>query len=211
MDAAQRAYTAQAWDYYAKRLEAETPESLAEKEAYSVLGPVSGGLYLKNKEIIATKQAAIEKESSKGTLGKAASYLGRAFTGQTPDSEKFIAETQAEIDRLAKENLVYEEQLKMYRETGFGSLDDGVPVDVSSNMAKELIDSATREIIVQTMFGGPLQSGFSYKTYQEANQAGILYIQLLDSQGKEYGKPVEVPAHLAATFNETIPYAMQGN
>ena len=139
MDAAQRAYAAQAWDYYAKRLEAETPESLAEKEAYSVLGPVSGGLYLKNKEIIATKQAAIEKESSKGTLGKAASYLGRAFTGQTPDSEKFIAETQTEIDRLAKENLVYEEQLKMYRETGFGSLDDGVPVDVSSNMAKELI------------------------------------------------------------------------
>ena len=211
MDEAQRVYEAATWKYYSSRLKAETPESLAEEEAYSALTPTAAKSYLIKKKLIEKKRAAIEKESNRGSVGKALSYIGRAFTGQTTDSEKFIAETQAEIEELTKANLVYEEKIKMHKESGFGPIGGVSDTDISSSIAKELMLEAIKEMVVQTMFDGPLPAGFKYTTYTDPNQTGILYIQLLDAQGKERGEPAEVPAYLAGPFNETMPYAMQGD
>lgn len=216
MAEAQKAYDAAAWKYYESRLEAEKlekiekPDSLKEEdEAVLALGLPNARKYMYNRKAIEEKKAALEKESTSGSVGKAVSSIGRFFTGQTPDSDKFIAETQAEIDRLTKANLVYEEQLKMYKEANpLGGASDA---DISSTIAKELMYEAIREMVVQTMFDGPLPAGFGYKTYTDPNQTGILYIQLLDKQGQEQGERKEVPAYLAGPFNETMPYAMQGD
>ena len=69
-------------------------------------------------------------------MGKAASYIGRVFTGQTPDSKKFIAETQAEIEKLTKKNLVYEKKIEMHKESSFGPIRGFSDTDISSTIAK---------------------------------------------------------------------------
>ena len=73
------------------------------------------------------KQAAIEEESSKG-LSVKHFPLGRFFTGQTLNSDEFIAETQDELDKLIKAKLEYEKEIEEYKETGFGlgSIYEGV-------------------------------------------------------------------------------------
>ncbi len=199
-DKAYKAYKAAAWEYYESRLEAEkletieTPDSLKEEdEAVLALGLPNARKYMSTKKAIEDKQAEIDKESAKGTKA----------------SQKKIKKAQEEIDELNKKNKDYEERLTEFRETNpLGGASDA---DISSTIAKELMYAAIKEMVIQTTFGGPLPAGFSYRTHTDPNQTGILYIQLLDAQGKEQGERMAVPAHLAGPFNETMPYAMQGD
>ena len=213
VDKAERDYTAKAWDYFASRVKAETPEALERQEAVAALGTLEANKYQRIKESIAKNQAAIEKESSSGSFGKALSYVGRALTGRTPNSEKFIKETQDELDKLIEALNTYEEKIETYRETGFGlgSLYEGVVPDISSYAAYEAMNAAIREVVVQTIYGGQLPTGYSYQPYTDPNQTGTLSIQIYNEKSEKVGQPIAVPAHLAAPFNESTSYFMQGD
>ncbi len=135
------------------------------------------------------------------------------MTGRTPNSDEFIKEKQAEIERLIKAKLEYEKKIEEYRETGFGlgSIYEGVVPDISSAAAYEAMNAAIREVVVQTIYGGQLPPNYSYQTFTDPNQTGTLYIQILNEKGENDGERIAVPAHLAAPFKETMKYVMQGD
>jgi hypothetical protein len=210
MDEAQRAFDAKAWDYSASKLESDTPEALAEKEveeAREILNPSHANKYISNKDRIAELQAWIQEESTKEPEKNPLVRFGKSVVSFFSNNPRTIEEAQAELDKLTKENLGYEKKLESHKEKGL--VDSGI--DISSDRAKEIIDAATKEAVVQLTLGNPLPAGFSYKTYSVENQSGILYIQVLDKDGKEVGKPVNVAEYLAGAFNETIQYSRQGN
>ena len=200
---AERDYTAKAWDYFASRVKAETPEALEEQEAFSALGPVGSTAYLSIKKSIDAKQEEIKKESSRTKLGK--------FFN---NSENKIKDAQEEIDKLTEMLHPYKEQLEMFRESGgWGAIrrDSDAGIDISSAAAYEAMNAAIREYVIQAEYGNPLPSNYSYQTSTDPNQTGTLYIQILNEKGEKHGDPIAVPAHLASPFNESTSYFMQGD